>query len=67
MNGPEDQKRLLLFKRFLRMVLLQRGSSPPSLVSLAQMIAQAHHGEIMVESELTKGSCVSIWLPLAQA
>lgn len=36
-------------------------------LSLARLIAQSHHGEITVESELTKGSCFHIWLPLSLA
>jgi len=32
-------------------------------LAIARFIAQAHGGEITVESELTKGSCFSVWLP----
>jgi signal transduction histidine kinase len=35
-------------------------------LSLARLIAQAHHGDITVESELKKGSCFHIWLPLSE-
>jgi two-component system OmpR family sensor kinase len=34
-------------------------------LSLARLIAQAHHGEITVESVVTKGSCFRIWLPMS--
>lgn len=33
-------------------------------LSLARLIAQAHRGDITVESEVTKGSCFHIWLPM---
>lgn len=36
-------------------------------LSLARLIARAHHGDITVESELMKGSCFHIWLPLSPA
>ncbi len=32
-------------------------------LAIARLIAQAHGGEITVESELAKGSCFSVWLP----
>lgn len=35
-------------------------------LSLARLFAQAHHGDITVESEITKGACFHIWLPLPQ-
>jgi signal transduction histidine kinase len=35
-------------------------------LSLARLFAQAHHGDITVESEVKKGSCFRIWLPLSQ-
>ncbi len=34
-------------------------------LSLARLFAQAHHGEITVASEIQKGSCFRIWLPLS--
>lgn len=34
-------------------------------LSLARFIAQAHSGDITVESALTKGSCFRIWLPMS--
>ncbi|HVU68706.1 MAG TPA: sensor histidine kinase, partial [Ktedonobacteraceae bacterium] len=36
-------------------------------LALARLIARAHHGDITVESELMKGSCFHIWLPLSPA
>jgi two-component system OmpR family sensor kinase len=33
-------------------------------LSLARLIAQAHHGEITVESSINKGSCFRVWLPM---
>ncbi len=36
-------------------------------LSLARLIAQAHQGEITVESEVMQGSCFHVWLPLSQA
>jgi two-component system OmpR family sensor kinase len=35
-------------------------------LSLARLIAQAHYGDITVESEVTKGSCFRIWLPMSR-
>jgi signal transduction histidine kinase len=35
-------------------------------LSLARLFAQAHQGEITVESEVEKGSCFRIWLPLSR-
>jgi len=35
-------------------------------LAIARLIAQAHGGEITVESELAKGSCFSIWLPMCR-
>lgn len=35
-------------------------------LSLARLFAQAHDGDITVESEARKGSCFRIWLPLSQ-
>jgi signal transduction histidine kinase len=34
-------------------------------LSLARLFAQAHHGDITVASEIKKGSCFRIWLPLS--
>ena len=36
-------------------------------LAIARLIAQAHGGEITVESELTKGSCFSVWLPTCRS
>ncbi len=35
-------------------------------LAISRLIAQAHGGEITVESELTKGSCFSVWLPICR-
>ncbi len=35
-------------------------------LAISRIIAQAHGGEITVESELTKGSCFSVWLPICR-
>ena len=36
-------------------------------LALVKWVAENHHGRVGVESEVGKGSCFTIWLPLAPA
>lgn len=58
-----------IFERHYRaMQTKARGTLSAGIgLSLARLIAQAHHGDITVESEIGKGSCFHIWLPLSPA
>ena len=58
-----------IFERHYRAVQTKaRGTLGAGIgLSLARLIAQAHHGDITVESEVGKGSCFHIWLPLSPA
>lgn len=58
-----------IFERHYR-ALRTKGRGTPGAgigLSLARLIAQAHHGDITVESEVRRGSCFHVWLPLSQA
>jgi heavy metal sensor kinase len=62
---PEHLPRL--FQRFYRADSdrgRDNGGSGLGL-AIAQAIVQAHHGHINVESQPGKGSCFTVWLPLA--
>jgi signal transduction histidine kinase len=56
-----------IFDRHYRAARTQSRSTQGAGIglSLARLIAQAHHGDITVESEVTKGSCFRIWLPMS--
>ncbi|HYX91129.1 MAG TPA: ATP-binding protein [Myxococcaceae bacterium] len=63
---PRDRKRI--FERFYRVDnLLTRRSQGSGLgLAIARRIVEAHGGTMQVRSELGKGSCFSIYLPVSQ-
>jgi two-component system OmpR family sensor kinase len=56
-----------IFERHYRATRTQSRSTHGAGIglSLARLIAQAHHGDITVESEVAKGSCFCVWLPMS--
>lgn len=66
---PEDLPHV--FDRFYRVDKSRtRGAGTPGGaglgLSIAKWIAQAHGGRLEVSSQMGKGSCFSLWLPLAE-
>ena len=67
-NGPGIDPNDLphIFERYYRAKQANKRSKLGSGLglSIAQLIAEAHHGHITVASEPTQGACFSVWLPL---
>jgi signal transduction histidine kinase len=63
---PRDRKRI--FERFYRVdnLLTRRTAGSGLGLAIARRIVEAHGGRIHVRSELGKGSCFSIHLPISR-
>jgi two-component system phosphate regulon sensor histidine kinase PhoR len=63
---PRDRKRI--FERFYRVdnLLTRRTAGSGLGLAIARRIVEAHGGRIHVRSEIGKGSCFSIHLPISQ-
>jgi signal transduction histidine kinase len=67
--GISKEEQENIFKRFYR-VDKSRSKETGGVglgLSIAEWIAQAHHGRIEVESELNKGSTFIVYLPISKA
>lgn len=63
--APEDRQRI--FERFARSKGSSRRSEGAGLgLAIVKVIAEAHHGRVMLDSELGKGSKFTIEMPLDQ-
>lgn len=60
--APEDQK--AVFDRYFHTTAQTKHDSTGLGLTIAQELARLHHGEITLESELGKGSCFTLVLPL---
>jgi signal transduction histidine kinase len=67
--GIPMEEQANIFKRFYRVDKSRsRETGGAGLgLSLAEWIAQAHHGRIEVKSEFNKGSTFTVYLPLQKA
>jgi heavy metal sensor kinase len=61
--APDAQEHI--FDRFYRGDLSREGSGTGLGLALVRAIVQLHHGQIQLSSELGKGSCFRVTLPLA--
>ncbi len=62
---PEDVKRI--FERFYRSGTARESDGTGLGLSIARTVITAHGGEIAVESELGRGSCFTVSLPLMES
>ena len=60
--GPEDQP--AVFDRYFHTTANTKHDSTGLGLTIAQELARLHHGEILLESEVGKGSCFTLKLPL---
>ena len=63
--APEDQA--AVFYRFFHTTSSSKHDSTGLGLTIAQELAHLHHGEILLESEVGKGSCFTLKLPLLPA
>jgi two-component system phosphate regulon sensor histidine kinase PhoR len=59
----ETQERI--FERFYRLDNAHTNAGFGLGLPIAQKVINSHHGEIVVESQLGRGSCFRIYLPVA--
>ena len=59
---PEDQP--AVFDRYFHTTANTKHDSTGLGLTIAQELARLHHGEILLESEVGKGSCFTLKLPL---
>ena len=62
---PEDQA--AVFDRYFHTTTSSKHDSTGLGLTIAQELAHLHHGEILLESEVGKGSCFTLKLPLLSA
>lgn len=62
--APEDQG--AVFDRYFHTTAQNKHDSTGLGLTIAQELARLHHGEITLESELGKGSCFTLRLPLLE-
>ena len=60
--APEDQT--AVFDRYFHTTANTKHDSTGLGLTIAQELAHLHHGEILLESEVGKGSCFTLMLPL---
>ena len=60
--APEDQA--AVFDRYFHTTANTKHDSTGLGLTIAQELARLHHGEILLESEMGKGSCFTLKLPL---
>ena len=60
--APEEQK--AVFDRYFHTTAQTKHDSTGLGLTIAQELARLHHGELTLESELGKGSCFTLVLPL---
>lgn len=60
--APEDQA--AVFDRYFHTTANSKHDSTGLGLTIAQELARLHHGEILLESEVGKGSCFTLKLPL---
>ena len=60
--APEDQA--AVFDRYFHTTANTKHDSTGLGLTIAQELARLHHGEILLESEVGKGSCFTLKLPL---
>ena len=60
--APEDQA--AVFDRYFHTTTNSKHDSTGLGLTIAQELARMHHGEILLESEVGKGSCFTLKLPL---
>lgn len=60
--APEDQA--AVFDRYFHTTTSSKHDSTGLGLTIAQELAHLHHGEILLESEVGKGSCFTLKLPL---
>ena len=63
--APEDQA--AVFDRYFHTTTSSKHDSTGLGLTIAQELAHLHHGEILLESEVGKGSCFTLKLPLLSA
>lgn len=63
--APEDQA--AVFDRYFHTTTSSKHDSTGLGLTIAQELAHLHHGEILLESEVGKGSCFTLKLPLLPA
>ena len=63
--APEDQT--AVFDRYFHTTTSSKHDSTGLGLTIAQELAHLHHGEILLESEVGKGSCFTLKLPLLPA
>ena len=63
--APEDQS--AVFDRYFHTTTSSKHDSTGLGLTIAQELAHLHHGEILLESEVGKGSCFTLKLPLLSA
>ena len=62
--APEDQA--AVFDRYFHTTADTKHDSTGLGLTIAQELAHLHHGEITLESEVGKGSCFTLALPLLE-
>lgn len=63
--APEEQA--AVFDRYFHTTTSSKHDSTGLGLTIAQELAHLHHGEILLESEVGKGSCFTLKLPLLPA
>ena len=63
--APEDQA--AVFDRYFHTTTSSKHDSTGLGLTIARELAHLHHGEILLESEVGKGSCFTLKLPLLSA
>ena len=63
--APEDQA--AVFDRYFHTTTSSKHDSTGLGLTIAQELAHLHHGEILLESKVGKGSCFTLKLPLLSA
>lgn len=63
--APEDQA--AVFDRYFHTTTSSKHDSTGLGLTIAQELAHLHHGEVLLESEVGKGSCFTLKLPLLPA
>ena len=63
--APEDQA--AVFDRYFHTTTSSKHDSTGLGLTIARELAHLHHGEILLESEVGKGSCFTLKIPLLSA